>query len=628
MTEIDLSPGRLDVRSQRGQTVSFLLEWPEDLTGRTFTAMCHTTPCTLVVDGTDMTLTIPEAATDAATKRRLTIFEDGDVVITGHWTPTIDGTVSPSGTVTVEAADATTVQVSATALTVVTTDSAILTTEGDLLTRGATQPTRITRAALAEDAAFSERYQRQAIFDIRDFGAVGDGVTDNRAALLAANDAAAPEGGIVFIPRGIFGFTGQIHFGAYVAVQGIGAVDPLDSGPAGPGRQGSTLKCLDADAQLLFGIHAPIAATTGGFTIDGDYVGNVPLKFEIQAGRVYQSILSCNAVVANCVIERTQNCVFTALYLARSQGSNLIIDRGAGGLTFLGCSITQAQEWNIIIQETVGDGPYAVPQHNQFYGCMIERPLLSAPLEMDGCLLVTAGDQLHFNECILSTSNANKSGGVREAAVKITGGVLSLHNCRLAGRTDSDFIGILQEAGPQIHVTGFLALDGFETAWVKNGTNQASTIMGRVIYSTPTPNRWGGSAGVNDRPRMVGNTLLLTDDSGTFPLRVRRTGDVTARFQVNDAGSLQWGPGGSSAVDSALYRAGVAQMRSDNLWFLNALVTVGTAGNGFVEARQQSSDPFPPIAGAARLFSRVVGGKTELCCRFNTGAIQVVATEP
>lgn len=33
-------------------------------------------------------------------------------------------------------------------------------------------------------------------------------------------------------------------------------------------------------------------------------------------------------------------------------------------------------------------------------------------------------------------------------------------------------------------------------------------------------------------------------------------------------------------------------------------------------------------AGTARLFARNSGGKTELCVRFHTGAIQVVATEP
>lgn len=56
----------------------------------------------------------------------------------------------------------------------------------------------------------------------------------------------------------------------------------------------------------------------------------------------------------------------------------------------------------------------------------------------------------------------------------------------------------------------------------------------------------------------------------------------------------------------------------------------GASGGGFLEfSEEQSQDPDAPVANAARLFIKDSGaGKTQLAVRFNTGATQVIATEP
>jgi len=43
---------------------------------------------------------------------------------------------------------------------------------------------------------------------------------------------------------------------------------------------------------------------------------------------------------------------------------------------------------------------------------------------------------------------------------------------------------------------------------------------------------------------------------------------------------------------------------------------------------QEIGNPSAPISNRARLYLRDTGGKTELCVRFHTGAIQVIATQP
>lgn len=51
-------------------------------------------------------------------------------------------------------------------------------------------------------------------------------------------------------------------------------------------------------------------------------------------------------------------------------------------------------------------------------------------------------------------------------------------------------------------------------------------------------------------------------------------------------------------------------------------------GPRHIELLNVASDPTAPANNAARLFLRETGGKEELCVRFATGAIQVIATEP
>lgn len=63
-------------------------------------------------------------------------------------------------------------------------------------------------------------------FDVLDFGAVGDSVTDNTQAFQLALNEAAKKGGIVNIPAGKFRFDGNLEIPRGVALQGI-SVGPV-----------------------------------------------------------------------------------------------------------------------------------------------------------------------------------------------------------------------------------------------------------------------------------------------------------------------------------------------------------------------------------------------------------------
>ncbi len=102
----------------------------------------------------------------------------------------------------------------------------------------------------------------------------------------------------------------------------------------------------------------------------------------------------------------------------------------------------------------------------------------------------------------------------------------------------------------------------------------------------------------------------------------RAFGDTHARGMWTADGRLCWGPG-SGVVDTMLYRDGVASVVLGNM--------SGSDGT-FAVAKSlyyERSDPSAPAGGGAYVYARDNGaGKTQLCVRFNTGAVQVIATEP
>lgn len=86
---------------------------------------------------------------------------------------------------------------------------------------------------------------------------------------------------------------------------------------------------------------------------------------------------------------------------------------------------------------------------------------------------------------------------------------------------------------------------------------------------------------------------------------------------INAVGDLVW-------INTNTYDIGRTASRPRSL-YLGSNTFIG----GYHEVVEQGSDPAAPAANGARLFAKDNGsGKTQLCVRFNSGAVQVIATEP
>jgi len=107
------------------------------------------------------------------------------------------------------------------------------------------------------------------MLNICDFGAAGDGATDNTASIQAALDQAAETQSTVFVPEGVF-LTSMVRMSAQTGLMG---------NPAWTFRKpgGSVLKLNDPQAECLLELSKAHGATVNGISFDGDKLGeNIP----------------------------------------------------------------------------------------------------------------------------------------------------------------------------------------------------------------------------------------------------------------------------------------------------------------------------------------------------------------
>ncbi len=103
------------------------------------------------------------------------------------------------------------------------------------------------------------------MINICSFGAVGDGRTDNTAAIQKALDAAAETQATVYVPEGVY-LTSRLRFGPHVGMMG----NPTWSyeSPGGP-----ILRLNDEKASCLIDLTGAIGATLNGLCLEGADLG-------------------------------------------------------------------------------------------------------------------------------------------------------------------------------------------------------------------------------------------------------------------------------------------------------------------------------------------------------------------
>jgi hypothetical protein len=115
-------------------------------------------------------------------------------------------------------------------------------------------------AAIADHTTAIARVESR-VFDVRSYGATGDGTTDDTVSLQAAIDAAAVSGGDVFVPAGEYRLTTWLLMRSNVRLYGVGTASIL--------ANDKTNATVDKQACILPGLHHPaLMATQTGYTLN------------------------------------------------------------------------------------------------------------------------------------------------------------------------------------------------------------------------------------------------------------------------------------------------------------------------------------------------------------------------
>jgi len=123
----------------------------------------------------------------------------------------------------------------------------------------------LDKASFAKESKDKGSPDEGARMDAREFGAKGDGRSNDTAALQRALNAAGETKGSVFLPPGVY-VTGELHVRAKTSFVGLPSWDYHGAG-------GSTLRLANGDESCLVNLTEAFGATIQGLSLEGRELG-------------------------------------------------------------------------------------------------------------------------------------------------------------------------------------------------------------------------------------------------------------------------------------------------------------------------------------------------------------------
>lgn len=407
----------------------------------------------------------------------------------------------------------------------------------------------------------------------------------------------------------------------------------------GSGSQNTDITCIAPGAGIKFGGGGGGTATrhgiVAGFFLKGGKLTGPGL--ETNTVETQYSDVKVNQVDGDCFKIYGQNNYYETCLAGDTSGSGYLLDYGCGANTFDRCG-TAFCDGNAVRVKFTGVGGYTIPTWNVFYQCLFEKNGSPNFSNTGGPILYhTAGFDNKFLETAFYCNKANIDGILIEKdGSSSNNGRITLRDCEVIGTAP----GTTTAAG--LHAN---AVSGGVAGSIPGGVTVV--LEGKNIFSAWQDGiKWGSSTPIfNDGSKpyffSCANAYTL-DGTGASPVlgpeldkKLRLGNELIDKLEFYDgAGTLsnRYGFGLKSGAVTHYHPAG------SRLAIIKSAAS-GEAGsgtemmafysNGHIDFTEMATPPPAPGANIGRLFTQDNGaGKTQICVRFPTGAVQVIATEP
>jgi hypothetical protein len=410
----------------------------------------------------------------------------------------------------------------------------------------------------------------QTAFNVRDYGAVGDGATDNTARIQAAISAARAGGGIVFFPPGTY-LTRRLTLYSRVHLYGSGGDATVLK--LWPGANSAIIESdgfaklagtRSADGITLFGVR--------DLALDGNKAQNAKAGYGL---RLYGYGYELIEVIAF-------NCRNDGIYSEWGPAANLPAASHQ----------MEARLSAVRSHDNSSDGiSFNGPHDSMFINCVTFH---------NGGAGFRMGGHCHGTSMV----NCHAWGADQNLSFDLAAPAIRCMNCY----ADLDGGVGVRIASNDCHWIGGVVL-----GYNHSGRNQE---IGIQFVAGPRPGEPAGSV-VDTKILNCGTAAVdFGADRGLSSIRA----SVSQPGVEDGNGSPVPGTGlGWIGTPAATTQVEITQGLGNN----EKNLVIRPA----FDLREQETPP-RPAAGTARIFARDAGGKTQLCALFPSGAVQVLATEP
>lgn len=493
-------------------------------------------------------------------------------------------------------------------------------------------------------------------FNVKDFGAIGDGLTVDTAALQAAINAAnAVAGGTVYLPRGEYVIDAALTMHSHIKLMGDGdfVTEIRQTSTTANGIEGDTLIYVNLESFRLTG---PGSGSGQGikFTTEFDYclLKDITVTDWGSTGiELFQPIVSNMTRVtsrlnggAGFYIHGTGTGAGTSL----SMDSCWAHDNVSNGYTFDNmtyCSLVACAADNQINAGTAG---YNIVNSSGFslVGCGAEANFnglkfaggnshfvggffcYATPTTGIGIYVTGGATNIQLIAIAESTPSVSAAAWVKTdsgVSATIQGSIASTANSLAANTTvvASNSSGTRAYAGgvsvgANLAVTGTSTLTGAVTAQSTLTTTGVTQHNAQTLVNTATSPAFKVTGTAAAQQLMVASGL----DAASFAQRSLVTGDAFDRYAMTVDGAMAWGSG-AAARDTVLHRIGVGALQTDGAFAIGGSLTMynnkilqlqnGTAADDAAAFGQI------PTAGTGST-NYTVGNDTRVLVPYNTGA--------